>query len=153
MATDLNQLIFTPNDLIGHRQITRPGKPIFYKRAALFISKLMCSFNKESLCIVGGTIAPTYLTTRNWCETNKKHMSHHVVCGTGYHRGTDRNAPIPSSIKKCLVVWYPILIPKGLISSTAVTQYACSLLNVLRPKTDGDWLCHHFQEKHKVAMS
>ncbi len=28
------------------------------------MSKLMCNFNKEALCIVGGTIAPAYLTTR-----------------------------------------------------------------------------------------
>ncbi len=54
------------------------------------------------------------------------------------------------SIKKCLVVRCPISIPKGLISSTAMSPFACSLLNMLRPKSAGDWPCQRFQEKHKV---
>ncbi len=54
--------------------------------------------------------------------------------------------------QKCLVILYPILIPTGSISSTAMSQYAYSMLNVQRSKSAGDWLCQGFQEKHKVAM-
>ncbi len=38
----------------------------------LFMSKLMCSFHKGGLCIVGGAIAPSYLATRNRCETTTR---------------------------------------------------------------------------------
>ncbi len=42
----------------------------------------------------------------------------------------------------------------GVIPTTGVSKYACSLLNVLTPKSAGDWLCQGFQWlKHKVAMS
>ncbi len=78
-------------------------------------------------------------TVRCASGVNRKHMSRYVW-RAGYHWGTDRNASKPSSIRKCPVVRFAISIPKGLISSTAVSQYTCSLLNVLRPKTAGDWL-------------
>lgn len=54
-----------------------------YEQAALFISKLQCNLNKESLCIVGSPITPTYLIARNECETNNKHMSGATNCAAG----------------------------------------------------------------------